>query len=89
MGERAVRELGVIRSEIIAYPADWDRDGRAAGPIRNRLMLGRHPEIDLVVAFHDYIASSKGTRDMVRIAAGSGKLVELVTHDEVIFPYGR
>jgi hypothetical protein len=31
------RELGGVES--IAFPADWARDGRAAGPIRNGRML--------------------------------------------------
>ena len=87
MGERAARELGV--AEVVGYPALWDAHGKRAGPIRNRLMLQRHPEIDLVVAFHSTMSASKGTKDMVRVALGSGKLVELVRCDGEVFPYGR
>jgi hypothetical protein len=48
------------------FPADWAKHGKAAGPIRNRRMLDEEP--DLVVAFHDDLASSKGTKDCVEEA---------------------
>lgn len=56
--------------EVQPYAADWDRHGRSAGPIRNRRMLDEHP--DLVVAFHDELASSKGTKDCVAEAVRRG-----------------
>ena len=46
-----------------AYPADWATHGKAAGMIRNRLML-TDGKPDLVVAF----MGGKGTADMVRLA---------------------
>jgi hypothetical protein len=47
------------------YPADWDRYNKAAGPIRNSLMLKLHPDIDLVLAYHDDLEDgSRGTKDM-------------------------
>lgn len=45
------------------YPADWSK-GLAAGPIRNRQML-TEGQPDLVLAFHDHIVQSKGTKNMV------------------------
>lgn len=52
---------------VHAYPAPWSTHGKAAGPIRNRLMLSaEHP--DLVIGFTDNWAKSKGTKDMIRIA---------------------
>lgn len=49
------------------FPANWDSFGPAAGPIRNRQMLKEgHPQ--LVLAFHDTLDASKGTKDMVDIA---------------------
>lgn len=42
--------------------AQWDKWGKAAGPIRNQEMLGHNP--DLVVAF----SGGAGTRDMIRQA---------------------
>jgi len=50
-----------------AYPADWDRDGKAAGPIRNQKMLdGGKPH--LVIAF----PGGRGTADMIRRAEKAG-----------------
>lgn len=53
--------------ELQSYPAMWDRDGKAAGPIRNQAMLinGRP---DLVIAF----PGGRGTADMVRRARAAG-----------------
>lgn len=49
------------------YPAQWTTHGKAAGPIRNRQMLDtEHP--DLVIAFHNNLEASKGTKDMVNYA---------------------
>jgi len=49
------------------FPADWQKHGRAAGPIRNQQMIdiGRP---DLVVAF----PGGRGTADMVRRAREAG-----------------
>lgn len=49
------------------YPAQWERDGKAAGPIRNRAMLvnGRP---DIVVAF----SGGRGTQDCVKQAESMG-----------------
>ena len=53
------------------HPADWDKYGKAAGPIRNREML--ESGIDRVYAFTDKpIEESKGTKDMVDIATKAG-----------------
>lgn len=58
---------------VEAYPADWERHGRAAGPIRNREMLKLlSPPDDLALAFHEDLESSKGTRDMVDILCKKG-----------------
>lgn len=59
------------------YPADWELHGRAAGPIRNQQMLTAKP--DLVLAFHNDIANSKGTADMVRRADKAGIETRVVT----------
>lgn len=42
------------------YPADWEKNGRAAGAIRNRVMLAVGKP-DLVVAF----PGGKGTANMI------------------------
>lgn len=56
---------------IDVYHANWDRDGKAAGPIRNQRMLNEGKP-DLVVAF----PGGPGTADMVRRAEKAG--VEVV-----------
>ena len=61
------KHLGV---DVRPYPADWTRFRKSAGPIRNRQMLDDQP--DLVVAFHDDLAASKGTKDCVEEAARRG-----------------
>ena len=52
------------------FPAQWDKYGRAAGPIRNRKMLDQQPQ--LVVAFHNDIEHSKGTADCIKEAKRRG-----------------
>lgn len=46
------------------FPAKWTEYGRAAGPYRNQQML-TEGQPQLVVAFHDDLRNSKGTKDMV------------------------
>lgn len=62
---------------VEVYPANWKEYGRAAGPIRNREMLQKKP--DLVLAFHYDLASSKGTRDCVEEAQRRGIPVILIS----------
>ena len=70
-GEEA-QDLGFT---VRSYPAKWDEYGKAAGPIRNQVMLDQNPE--LVLAFHPNIAQSKGTGDMVRRSRAKGVKVEV------------
>jgi hypothetical protein len=65
--------------KVQAYPAEWDRHGKSAGHIRNRQMLYDNPELELVLAFSEHIASSKGTSDMVRQALKQGIEVRIIT----------
>lgn len=53
------------------FPADWDRHGRAAGPIRNQQMLDEGRP-DAVIAFTPDLRVSRGTRDMVTRARRAG-----------------
>jgi hypothetical protein len=63
---------------VLAYPANWDRYGAAAGPIRNRQMLMEGCP-DAVVAFHNDIQTSKGTKNMIAQALKQGLLVMVYT----------
>lgn len=51
----------------IDFPANWDADGKAAGPIRNAKML-KVGQPDLVVAF----PGGRGTDDMIARAERAG-----------------
>src|SRR4051812_30438242 len=59
-----------LKLTVEEFPAQWKEYGKAAGPIRNREML--NSGVDLVLAFHSDLASSKGTKDMVFIANKEG-----------------
>ena len=61
---------GVAR---VVYPANWECDGKAAGPIRNARML-KEGRPDLVVAF----PGGRGTADMIAKAERAGVPVERV-----------
>lgn len=50
------------------YPADWEKYGRSAGPIRNIQML--NTGIDVVIAFPR--GEAKGTKHMMKIAKEAG-----------------
>src|SRR5690606_25211324 len=53
--------------EALSFPANWTRDGKAAGPIRNQRMLDEG-QPDVVIAF----PGGGGTADMVRRAKAAG-----------------
>lgn len=68
----------VIGIPVLRYPADWRRHGKAAGPIRNVQML-KEGKPTLVLAFHNYIENSKGTKHMVTIAQKAGVPTRIIT----------
>lgn len=74
---RKCAELGI---PCTAFPAQWKEYGRAAGPIRNRQMLDEFRP-DIVVAVHDDLQRSGGTKDMVLVAIRSRVDVYQVTHN--------
>lgn len=53
-----------LQTEV--YHADWDTHGKAAGMIRNRLMLQQEPNV--VIAF----PGSSGTENMITISRKAG-----------------
>lgn len=64
------------------YPADWEKHGKAAGPIRNALML-EEGKPDLVLAFKDgfdWQFKRGGTEHMVRIAKAAGVRTIVIQH---------
>jgi O-acetyl-ADP-ribose deacetylase (regulator of RNase III) len=82
---RWARQRGIA---FQVFPARWEqmaaegRPRRAAGPLRNLAMLDALDQADgarLVVAFHDNVSGSHGTRHLVRAARGRGYPVTLVS----------
>lgn len=65
---------------VIAYPADWDRYGRGAGPVRNQRMLteGKPTEVHAFKTEFDPSLRRGGTEHMVRIAMAAG--IAVVIH---------
>lgn len=59
------------------FPADWKRYGRGAGPVRNKQMIDEGKP-DLILAFHDDIKNSKGTKNMINRGIEAKKKVILI-----------
>jgi SLOG family YspA-like protein len=64
LGERWAEENGC---DVVRYPADWKNQGKAAGPIRNRLMA---ENADALCAIWD--GKSRGTKNMIEEAKKRG-----------------
>lgn len=61
---------------VESFSANWAEHGKAAGPLRNQLMIDAHP--DLVIAFHSNIENSRGTADIVKRARLAGIPVRII-----------
>lgn len=72
------KKLGI---QVLEFPADWTRFGNSAGPIRNKQMLDECKPT-LVVAFHDNIEKSKGTKNMLSQAKKAGITTMLLSHNK-------
>lgn len=58
---------------LAEFPADWDRHGRAAGPIRNQQMIDEGKPTELIA-----FPGGKGTADMTqRCRAAKLKILEV------------
>ena len=73
IADKVGRSLHLI---VVPFPADWQRHGNGAGPIRNQRMLDEFRPT-LVIAFP--LPESVGTWDMVRRAKAKGVEVRIVT----------
>ena len=54
------------------FPAEWDKYGKAAGPIRNEQMAKYAAESDMGILIAFPIGESKGTRNMIKLAQQYG-----------------
>lgn len=58
------------QKEIVTFNADWDKHGKAAGPIRNAEMLDSHRDA-LVIAF----PGGRGTESCIKLALERNMIV--------------
>lgn len=75
LGERYAHERAYT---IERHPANWDTDGKAAGPIRNAQMAD---VADALIAFWD--GRSRGTRNMIDVATSKGLLVRTILYNNI------
>jgi len=76
--DRTARYLGLKYGfRVEDYPADWNKYGKAAGPIRNKQKLDEGKP-DIVYAFHPDLSKSKGAKNMVEQARKRGIKVIVV-----------
>jgi hypothetical protein len=80
LGERFAKEFDLI---LDCYPADWQTNGKAAGPIRNKKMAevacsDRENYEPMLIAFWD--GKSRGTKSMIDIATKLGIDVKIVRY---------
>ena len=71
-------ELGIDR---IAFPANWSGRHNSAGPFRNMLIINFFRP-DKVIAFHNDIGKSKGTKHMLKIAEKANCVTKLIVCKE-------
>lgn len=60
------------------HPADWDRYGRAAGPIRNREMVDAGADLVLAFPLPGPRSMSRGTWDCISAAEAHAIPVEII-----------
>ncbi len=72
LGEKYAAERGFA---VERFPADWVRDGKAAGVIRNAQMADN---ADALIAFWD--GTSRGTKHMIDTALAKGLAVRVIKY---------
>lgn len=72
LGEQFALENNI---PVKSFPADWGKNGRSAGPIRNKEMADY---ADILVAFWD--GKSKGTKSMIELANKKGIIVHTIIY---------
>lgn len=72
LGERYARERGF---QLRRFPADWDKDGKKAGMLRNYRMADN---ADALIAFWD--GTSRGTANMINIARKKNLPVRVIQY---------
>jgi predicted Rossmann fold nucleotide-binding protein DprA/Smf involved in DNA uptake len=67
----AARDFKLV---LVEYEAEWDVHGKAAGAIRNKMVID---QADRVVAFWD--GESPGTYNALKLARAAGKPIQVFT----------
>ncbi len=68
---------------VTTYRANWEKDGRGAGPRRNQLMLDKELDgLDLIIAFR-CSGVSNGTDHMCRIGREAGVEVVVIREEDL------
>jgi len=85
IAERAVQDLSLdkrVNIRSLPMAAQWEKHGRAAGPRRNREMLGVLTALGRTgydIEVHAFpLKGSRGTRDMMNVATQAG--VDVIDH---------
>lgn len=76
LAKRYARENNI---KIDSYPPDWNKYGKAAGPIRNKQMA---ENADALVAFWD--GKSRGTGGMIKLAEEHSLKIRVVEYASFI-----
>lgn len=61
------------------FHADWNKHGKAAGPIRNSAMAQYAAPDGMLIAFHDGV--SRGTADMINKARWEGLIIHIMPYN--------
>ncbi len=75
LGEKFAKAYGY---PLKIFPADWDKYGRAAGPIRNEQMAKYAADADRGILIAFPVGESRGTRNMIKLAKQYGLEVEVI-----------
>ena len=78
LGEKFAKAFNI---PLKVFPADWNRFGKAAGPIRNEKMARYASEADRGILFAFPIGKSRGTRNMIATARRYGIEVYILDED--------
>lgn len=74
IGAFVAERLGL---KVKPFPAEWHIYKRGAGPVRNQKMLDEGKP-DFILAFHDNIKDSKGTKNMINKGVNAGIKIILI-----------
>ena len=75
LGEKFAKEYDY---PLKIFPAEWDKYGKAAGPIRNEQMAKYAAEADRGILIAFPIGESRGTKNMIKLAERYGLEVNII-----------